>query len=217
MSGHTASHAASQPDRSPSGSVLSGGFEAPVFDAQSVFRDVMTALARPGTAVDLASPAQPPAPLTAEAGAVALVLLDHETPVWCDQALSDNSAIADWLRFHTNAPLVDVPNEAAFAFVCEPSGMPSLASFALGTAEYPDRSTTVIIAVETLNGRDGAEIAGPGIRQTARLSPQPLPPAFWDQVRGNHALFPRGVDILFTARGRIAGLPRSTRILKPEA
>ncbi|MEJ8571960.1 phosphonate C-P lyase system protein PhnH [Microbaculum marinum] len=201
---------------------LSGGFQAPVHDSQAVFRTIMNALARPGTVHDLTPRAKPPATLSAEAGAVALALLDHETPVWCDQALAAAPAVADWLRFNTGAPIVAAPEEAEFAFVADPLRMPPLSSFAQGTADYPDRSTTLVVAVETLDARTGADIRGadlrgPGIATTARLAPHPLPHAFWDQARANHARFPRGVDLLFTAPGRIAGLPRSTRILAPEA
>jgi alpha-D-ribose 1-methylphosphonate 5-triphosphate synthase subunit PhnH len=195
---------------------LSGGFEEPVFDAQSIFRDVMSAFAAPGTIIDISAKAHPPSPLTTEAGMIAIALLDHETPVWCDQVLS-SPAIASWLRFHTGAPITDDANEAAFAFVSDPARMPSLASFAQGSSEYPDRSTTVIVAVETLSARRGANLEGPGIASPIRLAPHPLPPTFWDQARANHALFPRGVDMLFVSAGKIAALPRSSRIFLPEA
>lgn len=211
-------HAATIPtEAAHAGTALAGGFGSPVFDAQSVFRNIMSALARPGSVVDLGVLSKPPQPLTGEAGAVALTLLDHETPIWCDQALSASPAVAEWLRFHTSARIVEAPSEAAFAFIAEPARMPPLSSFSPGTTEYPDRSTTLVVAVESLSGRDGANIEGPGIETRARIAPQPLPPAFWDQARANHALFPRGVDMLFVTAGQIAALPRSTRILKPEA
>lgn len=194
---------------------LSGGFEAPVFDAQMVFRSIMDAFARPGTAVALDAKTEPPGPLSAEAGAVALALLDHETPVWCDSVLAGAPRVLDWLKFHTGAPVTEAPEDAAFAFIGQPDRMPALAAFAQGTAEYPDRSTTLVVMATRL-GTDrsagGAELSGPGIRTATRFAPDPLPPGFWDQARANHAQFPRGVDMVFAAPGRIAALPRSTRI-----
>ena len=191
---------------------LSGGFSEPVFDAQEVFRAVMDAMARPGKTVDISDKTAPPAPLSAEAGAVSLCLFDHETPVWLDAALAGTPEVGDWLRFHTGAPVVSEPNEAAFALVSDPSRMPVLAAFRQGTADYPDRSTTLIVAVETLDGPDPITLSGPGIEDTANLSPHPLPVGFIDQAVANHALFPRGVDMLVVTCGKLAALPRSTRI-----
>jgi alpha-D-ribose 1-methylphosphonate 5-triphosphate synthase subunit PhnH len=190
---------------------LAGGFSEPVFDAQEVFRAVMDAMARPGKIVDLIEKTAPPAPLSPEAGAIALCLFDHETPVWLDAGLAGTPEVGDWLRFHTGAPFVTEPNEAAFALVSDPSRMPVLAAFRQGTADYPDRSTTLIVTVETLDGLDPITLRGPGIKDTARMSPKPLPVGFIDQAAANHALFPRGVDMLFVTGGKLAALPRSTR------
>jgi alpha-D-ribose 1-methylphosphonate 5-triphosphate synthase subunit PhnH len=195
-------------------SSLSGGFAAPVFAAQAVFRATMDAMARPGKLVDFAAEAAPPPPLPAEAGALALTLLDHETPVWLDQKLARSATVADWLRFHTGAPIVTDPKEADFALVCDPAHMPVLSAFRLGTAEFPDRSTTLIVAVEGLDGPDCLTLTGPGIREIATLAPHPLPIGFADQAAANRDLYPRGVDIVFTAFGRLAALPRSIRIEK---
>ncbi|TIL97235.1 MAG: carbon-phosphorus lyase subunit PhnH, partial [Mesorhizobium sp.] len=51
---------------------IEGGFADPVFNAQTVFRAVMNAMARPGSVQPLPAFARPPAPLSATAGAIAL-------------------------------------------------------------------------------------------------------------------------------------------------
>ena len=135
---------------------IDGGFADPVFDAQSVFRAVMDAMARPGDIRRVGALAAPPAPLSAMAAAVALTLCDHDTPLWLDPALAGSSAVRSWLAFHTGAPLIEERGEAAFALVADPTGLGSLAEFAQGSQEYPDRSTTLILQVDALTGDAGA-------------------------------------------------------------
>ncbi|MCT8974815.1 phosphonate C-P lyase system protein PhnH [Microbaculum marinisediminis] len=190
---------------------LSGGFAHPVFDSQAVFRRVMSAMASPGKVVELTAKTAPPPPLSRAAGALALTLFDHETPVWLDRDLAAAQAVSDWLRFHTGAPITQVPDEAAFALVSDPARMPALSAFGQGTADYPDRSTTLIVAVETLKDQNLITLRGPGIATTATLAPGPLPVGFADQLRANHAQFPRGVDLVFVCGDTLSALPRSTR------
>jgi alpha-D-ribose 1-methylphosphonate 5-triphosphate synthase subunit PhnH len=189
---------------------LAFGFPDPVLDAQRVFRALMEALARPGTIQALDPGLAPPAPLTPELAAVALALADHDAPLWLDPALAAAPAVARYLRFHTGAAIVADPAAAAFALVAEPARLPALDAFAPGTPDHPDRSTTLVLALDALSGEGGLVLEGPGIERTARLSAAPLPegfPALWAR---NRALFPRGVDLVLTAPGRVAGLPRST-------
>lgn len=192
---------------------LAAGFSDPVIDSQAVFRRVMNALSRPGVVQTLPPALSPPAPLTPELAAIALTLADHEAPLWLDGPLAQTPAIAEYLRFHTGARIVSDPHDAAFALVADPTTMPPFAAFALGVQEYPDRSTTLVLALEKLDGAAGYTLSGPGIAQTARLLAEPLPNDFVAQWRANRALFPCGVDLLLAGAGRIAGLPRTTEIL----
>lgn len=187
------------------------GFGDPVQDAQGVFRAVLDAMARPGTIHDLALGIEAPAPLSAGSAAVLMALADFETPVWLDGAAESAEAAAH-LRFHCGCPLASGPADAVFAVVADPALMPPLSAFAAGTEEYPDRSCTVIVQVASLAAGAGWVLTGPGIRDRASLRVGGLPPAFAGWVRDNHAGFPLGVDLVFTCGGRIAALPRSTRI-----
>lgn len=137
-----------------------------------------------------------------------LTLCDFETPVWLDVALLDAGGVREFLRFHTGARLVATPAEAAFAVISDPTRMPPLADFAQGTADYPDRSTTLIIGVHTL-APQGWKLEGPGIKGQVLFSAAPLPADFAGQVRANRAAFPRGVDIFLVTDDAIAALPRS--------
>jgi alpha-D-ribose 1-methylphosphonate 5-triphosphate synthase subunit PhnH len=193
---------------------LARGFRDPVFDAGRAFRAVMSAMARPGTVEALGADLDPPGGITAGLAAVALALADHEAPLWLDEELAADPAIAAYLRFHTGAAVVADPRDAAFALVSDPAGCPPFERFAQGTLEYPDRSATLVIAVSTLSGRDGPLLAGPGVESTVRLSVEPLPQDFVGRWRANRGLFPRGLDLLFVHGGSILGLPRSSRIVE---
>lgn len=191
---------------------IEGGFADSVLGAQAVFRAVMEALSRPGIARPLAEQAGPPAPLTPELGAVALTLCDHDSPVWLDPSLAASPAVTDWLRFHTGAPLVAEPARAQFALVADPSRLPTLSDFAQGTDEYPDRSTTIILAGSAPTRQ--VTLTGPGIKDRLATA-LPLPsPDFLAQWAENRARFPRGVDLLLVGAGAVIGLPRTTRILE---
>lgn len=191
---------------------LAPAFADPVFDAQVTFRTVMNAMARPGTVASVRCDLSPPAPLSLGAAAIALALLDYETPFWLDQPLADSSSVAQWLRFHTGAPQVDDPSQAAFAFVADPENAPAFDRFALGSMEYPDRSTTLVMQVEGLSNLPSLRLFGPGIAETRSFSATPLPDNFLTQIERNRAIFPRGIDLVFVTDDAIAALPRSTRV-----
>ncbi|MBI1384482.1 MAG: phosphonate C-P lyase system protein PhnH [Rhizobiales bacterium] len=191
------------------------GLADPVRDSQRIFRAVMEALSRPGMPRPLTELPAPPEPLTAETGAVILTLADVDTPIWIDARLAGVPDVPAWLRFHTGAPIVAEPGAASFALIGHALAMPALTAFFPGTLDYPDRGATVLIALERLvaGSEFGVRLEGPGIETEARLAGAPLPATFWRQVAENNAGFPLGVDIILTAPGVVAGLPRSTRAI----
>jgi alpha-D-ribose 1-methylphosphonate 5-triphosphate synthase subunit PhnH len=194
--------------------MLAPGFSDPVLASQAVFRTVMEALARPGSVAAIDAAVTPPAPLGIAASAVALTLLDFETPAWLDSTLAAASEIGGWLKFHTGAPLTADPSAAAFAFIADPACMLDFDSFCQGSVEYPDRSTTLVLQVEHLSEGNGFRLSGPGIKGARLLSAAPLPAGFADRMAANRALFPRGVDIILTCGRLVAGLPRSVYLTR---
>ena len=192
---------------------LARGFLDPVHDSQGVFRTVMDAFARPCLLRSLVSDLTPPAPLTPELAAIVLTLADADTPLWLDASLSRVPEIAEFLRFHTGAPIVAAPAGAAFALIADPRCCPPFRDFAQGTPDYPDASATLVLAVDRLSGEGGLGFEGPGIRGRAHLDAAPLPADWAERLQANHAGFPQGIDLLFVAPGLVAGLPRSARPL----
>lgn len=187
---------------------LAPGFGDPVHDAQAIFRAVLDAMAHPGRLVELPARLAAPAPLGAAAGAVALALCDAEAPLWLDPGLAP---CADYLRFHCGAPLAP-PDIAHFALIGDAHAMPPLDAFALGSDEYPDRSTTLIVEVARLQAGHGLTLSGPGIADTARLDVSGLPKRFWAERDLLAELFPRGLDVILTCGDHLAAVPRTTRV-----
>lgn len=181
---------------------LTGGFnDAPVQSAHG-FRAALNALSRPGR-IETAEGGAAPAPVSAAAATLMLVLCDAETPVHLAGAY-DAADIRQWIAFHIGAP-ISGPEQAAFALGAWDDLLP-LSRFPIGTPEYPDRSTTLIVEMAVLTDR-GPRLTGPGIREAAHLS-LPETQAF----RDNRLLFPQGHDFFFTCGDRLAGLPRSTNV-----
>jgi len=181
------------------------------FESQAAFRAAMEAMARPGEIKTMRGVTAPSslAPATA---ALMKSLSDYETPIWLDTKLSV-SAVKDWIRFHTGAPIVEDKRAAAFALIADPSRMPDFTQFALGNEEYPDRSTMLIVQIERFRG-EVIHISGPGIKGRRSLAAEPLPDDFAARFSANRELFPRGVDLVLVSGDEIVALPRSVRILK---
>jgi alpha-D-ribose 1-methylphosphonate 5-triphosphate synthase subunit PhnH len=196
--------------------MLTAAFADPVLSAQATFRAILNAMARPGSLQPLGVPVSPPPPMNKGAAAVALTLCDQDTPVWLDAELRAGASVCEWLGFHCGCPLVDDPATAAFAFAGCPARVPPFETFNIGTADYPDRSTTIVLQVDTLASEKGLILSGPGIRDRAELSATPLPSDMRDRLVRNRSLFPRGVDLILATHDAIAALPRSLRVLEED-
>ncbi len=189
-------------------SMLLPAFDAPVDDAQDLFRLALGAMSEPGTlhdvgvgpALDTFCPAS---------YALCLTLLDGDTPVWLAPAF-DTPVIRANLAFHCGCPVVADPGQAAFAFLAA-DDLEALPGFSTGTDRDPHLSCTVIVQLDDLQSGHATTWQGPGIldKRSMRL---PLPAAFW--LQRNASAFPQGLDYFFTTGRQLAGLPRSTRVLR---
>lgn len=180
---------------------LDGGFQDIAREAAVAFRRIMNAMARPGR-IETIDAVNPPAPLSPAAGAVILTLCDRETGIHLGPS-HENGAVRDWVTFHTGAPFVDA--EIADFVVGDWPSL-DLARLPIGTPEYPDRSPTVVVEMHEITN-DGPRLTGPGIQNETFLNLPEVEPF----VR-NRALFPLGLDFIFTAGPTLAALPRSTII-----
>jgi alpha-D-ribose 1-methylphosphonate 5-triphosphate synthase subunit PhnH len=194
---------------------LRPGFADPVHGAQQAFRQILQAMARPGTIQDCGGELEPPPALSPAMAAVCLTLADADAPLWLSSALGTDAAVG-YLKFHCNAPVLDNIGRASFV-LADAAGMPALDACAQGDDRYPDRSATLVVEVPRLaaEGPGAWVLRGPGIEATAPLATDGLPgdlPARW---RDNAAQYPCGVDLILTCGRRLAALPRTTRIDDP--
>ncbi|WP_199179911.1 phosphonate C-P lyase system protein PhnH [Chromobacterium sinusclupearum] len=187
---------------------MHSAFVHPVDQAQQTFRAVLSTMAEP--LLPQALPALPPAlpGLKAATAALLYTLADQDVRVWLP-ALP--SASVDSLRFHTGMRLTDLPEEADFIVIAQGMPLPDLASLKAGSAEYPDRSATLLIEVASF-AEDQVEGSGPGFAAPRRFGAAGLPSGFWTEWQRNHARFPLGVDAMLISDTHVAGLPRSARI-----
>ena len=192
---------------------LPAGFADKVLSAQSTFRSVMDAMAHPGSVQHAAASVGTPRPMMPGTAAVALTLFDHDTPIWLDAGMSETSDVARWLKFHSGAPVVGDPSICNFALIADANALPDLARFALGTSEYPDRSTTLVMQVENLTEGRMYELRGPGIDGSAMLRATLEPNNLFERLAINETLFPRGIDLLLVSGEEIVAMPRTTRLI----
>jgi alpha-D-ribose 1-methylphosphonate 5-triphosphate synthase subunit PhnH len=191
---------------------LPAGFADKVLSAQSTFRSVMEAMARPGSVQRVTASVGTPPPMMRGVAAIALTLFDHDTPIWLDEKMSETMEVAKWLKFHSGAPIVADCSICHFALIADAAALPDLDRFSLGSSEYPDRSTTLILQVTSLTQGLAYELRGPGIDGSAVLNATFEPKDLFDRLAINATLFPRGIDIILVADDAIVAIPRTTRL-----
>lgn len=181
---------------------LQGGFAEPALQAAHAFRAIMEAMARPGRIFEVKG-AAPPSPMSEAAAVTLLTLCDPDTPLFLAGAL-DTPDIRAWIAFHTGAPCTG-PSHAMFA-LGDWQALQPISNYQIGTAKYPDRSATLIVETPELSP-EGATLQGPGIAASLQIS---LPET--EGFKDNAALYPRGLDFIFTSGNRLAALPRTTQV-----
>jgi alpha-D-ribose 1-methylphosphonate 5-triphosphate synthase subunit PhnH len=191
---------------------LAPGLADGVHDSQCAFRAVLDALARPGQ-VRCIGPALSGVALGGAMGRLLLSLCDEETPVWWD---SEAHQLQEWLHFHTGADLTQQAEQASFAVFTQVPQALAFSSFAMGSSASPEFSATVMMELPSFEGGPALEWRGPGIQTSQRVSLMGLPDDFWAQWQANHAVFPQGIDVVFTCGEHALGLPRTTRVRRLE-
>lgn len=189
---------------------LMTAFTLPVQDAQQSFRRLLKAMSEPGVIVALTSLQQGWQPLNVATTSVLLTLADNDTPVWIDDALSNESAIQN-IRFHTNAPLCGQPEQAQFAVASEAISSGQLNLLAQGCDIAPDTSATLVLQVSSLSGGRMLRLTGAGINEERMIAPQ-LPECVLHELTERPHPFPLGIDLILTCGDRLLAIPRTTHV-----
>jgi len=181
------------------------GFADPVAQAQSTFRAVLDAMARPGTIHAAGIGMAPPAPLDPATAAVLLTLVDGDAQL---HIAAECAAAHDWVVFHCGTTPCDTSATAGFVVTTR---FPDLAALSAGSDEAPEESATLVLQVAALGTGRAWRLAGPGLK-VPRVLHCDLPADFAARWAANHALFPRGVDLVLCAGTSLAAIPRSISV-----
>jgi len=106
--------------------------------------------------------------------AVALTLLDYETPVWLDAALAQSGEVAAGSSFTPERRLRTIRN-GGIRLYRRSAKHAAFAAFSQGSMEYPDRAATLVLQVDRLSGDDGLRLSGPASGEVVRCSPRRCP------------------------------------------
>ncbi len=182
----------------------------PVHDSQRLFRQLLSAMSEPGTLHTLEAPSPPGGELGPALWGTLLTLCDLDIRVWLAPEL-DGPALREALALHIGCRLTAKPADADFALVT-PAVLAEAREFALGSDEYPERSTTLLVALDTLEPAGKWRLSGPGIADRRQLGLGDAAGPLMSRLVANRDRFPCGLDAILTCGPRLAALPRSTRI-----
>lgn len=215
----------------------------PVHDVQRAYRSLVTATSFPGTVVDLSEQAgriDLDSPLPRPLLLLAIMLLDAEVTFAVGSGQSDSDAATiSQLTYARRVPA----DEAAFILVTR-GGRARAAGLMRGarrgTLVNPHLGATVLVEVQALEagsepnvagssevdteGRPRSEpallsLAGPGIpnEQPLAVTAPEIGAILTARAEANHE-YPLGVElILYTGRGLLVSIPRTTQITIREA
>ena len=182
------------------------GFADPVAQAQSTFRALLDAMSRPGTIRAAGNNLTPPAPLDPATAAALLTLVDGDARL---HIAPDCAAARDWLIFHCGT--APCPDPAAADFIVTTT-LPDFATLSSGSDEAPESSATLVLQVAAIGHGTPWRLAGPGIKTSTTLHVTGLPADFAARWAANHALFPRGIDLVLCADSHLTAIPRTTTV-----
>jgi alpha-D-ribose 1-methylphosphonate 5-triphosphate synthase subunit PhnH len=142
---------------------------------------------------------------------IALLLLDREVTHEIMGAPADERNTLVELTYSRRTG-----NDADYIFICrntaaEEAGQ-CIHDAKTGSLIDPQKAATVVFETDDLYSGECVTLCGPGIKDTEVLK-STCPAWFWNLRREKNRDFPLGIDIiLLDAKGRIAALPRTTKM-----
>lgn len=222
---------------------ISPGFSESVHDAQAVFRTVLNAMSEPGTLHDLTGIEllKENSDFFSTSYALALSLFDNSTRI-CLSPSVDDEHVKNSLNFHcgcvfetvfkmtqgTAAKHVDAKESSVDFFILNADEWFDYYGHGLisiGDLSYPEKSTTIILQVNSLSEArfaraKGFRLSGPGIENSRDVfisnSHDASDAAFFESIQKNQTTFPLGLDFILCSKEKVMALPRSVVIEEME-
>ncbi|MFI8318401.1 phosphonate C-P lyase system protein PhnH [Kosakonia cowanii] len=186
---------------------LQPAFASAVHDVQHAFRRLLKAMSEPGVIVALPQLKHSWPPLNAATTSVLLTLANSDTPLWIASAL-DNDLLRQNLRFHTQAPLLETPQQSLFAIADSTLNHQQLSALPVGQPLNAESSATLILQLPALSGGRMLRLTGPGIQEERMIAPL-LPECITDELTDRPHSFPSGIDVILTCGERMLAIPRT--------
>jgi alpha-D-ribose 1-methylphosphonate 5-triphosphate synthase subunit PhnH len=192
-----------------------------VFDAQSHYRELLDAMARPGKINALRHvPLIPEGGLGSGSAYIALTLLD---PGITFSVMGYERSAAAYIRTNTGAG-ESHPEAADFIFTTAELSSLAIRCATPGNLLYPETSATLVIGVRRLSSDEGGELklslSGPGIESENVVSIDGWDRNALESRADKNAEYPMGVDLILVADGSEADsepvilcLPRTTTVI----
>ena len=191
-----------------------------VFDSQTVFRILLNAMSRPGVLVPMKECAyrSQPAGFLPPVLSIMKTLCDHRVSF----SLGSAGSRPDWVRYlEVNlATPFRGPSEADYVIFDGAGFEGDFSLLKRGTLEFPESSATALLCVGRLESQP-AELdsgvtlllSGPGVKTSVSISVSGLDPRYLEERARANRFYPLGIDIfLVDERGRVAGIPRTSKV-----
>lgn len=187
------------------------GLTSETYDTQHVFRQLLTAMATPGTVQQVDIDLECPGGLYKASGAILLSLLDFDTLFHSDFLPSGDEV--QWLSFHTGMPTTRSRQQADFAVIHDNDALIDPSVFKTGSLEFPHKSTTLLVQTRGILNHGRLRLEGPGIETERYLTLKGVKTSFWEnRLKMVKALYPMGVDMIFICENRFVAIPRTTKV-----
>ena len=188
------------------------GLENPVADAQTVFRQLLTAMSEPGKMMTIDAVQEHPGALHPATYAIALTLLDQSTKLQLSPNLAEQDVL-NTLRFHSAVNQNCTLSDADFV-ICNEDERMDLGQLNQGSETYPDQSCTLIIQCRSFSLGSYFELFGPGIEHKCRIRCSGIDDSLMAQREHQDSYFPMGIDVILICGRTFFCLPRTTQIIR---
>lgn len=186
------------------------GLQNPVMDAQQIFRQLLNGMSQPGSIAAIDYTVQHPMGLNPATYAVALSMLDQDTPLKLAASVN-NAAARDSLHFHNSVPLVDSVSAADFV-ICNEVDRPDLETLNIGSDAWPDQSCTLIVQCQSFYNGITYRATGPGIQSSTKIRCSAFNDTLPHQREKLAHRFPLGIDLILTCGKEFFCIPRTTKL-----